>query len=160
MQNWQWTTTTSEDIGSRAVMESPYSMACFVWKGVLWALALQGRFGAGSEVSIDRARMQQMARERRLVIHKCATDFQNWNKVFFFISLKNGTRRKWNTELTDSINRFPYIERPRNKLCNLVPIMITWKMMIVNYCHGVQMQWIHDFVLNLLIEWCFCLSLD
>jgi hypothetical protein len=40
MQNWQRTTTTSEDIGSRAVMESPYCMACFVWKGVLQAPAL------------------------------------------------------------------------------------------------------------------------
>jgi hypothetical protein len=58
MQNWQQTATTSEETGSRAVMESPYCMACFVWKGVLRAPALQGRFGAGSEVSIDRAKMQ------------------------------------------------------------------------------------------------------
>ncbi len=58
MQNWQWTATTSENIGSRAVMESPYCMACIVWKGVLRAPALQGRFGAGLEVSINQARMQ------------------------------------------------------------------------------------------------------
>jgi len=57
-QNWQRTATTSEEPGSRAVMESPYCRACFVWNGVLRAPAWQGRYRAGSEFSIDWARMQ------------------------------------------------------------------------------------------------------
>jgi hypothetical protein len=46
---------------------------------------------------------------------------------FFLIPLKNGTLRKWNTELTDSINKFPYIKRPECEDDTHTPKMGAWE---------------------------------